>query len=95
MARAPAFVFCFLEPEAQAAHRLTDGARLFLRGELLQRGFARKLDVDRQAVGIKTRLLDQGRVGVGNRLEVDVAPKAMLLTQHLRDAHQLLHRVIG
>ncbi len=95
MARAPRLVLRLLEPQTQAAHRLADGAGLLLRREFLQGILARQLDIDREAIGIKPRLLDQGRVGIRNRLEVDVAAKTVLLAQHLRDPHQLLHRVVG
>ena len=76
------------------AHRAFNPVdRLFGR-ETLQAGCGRQLDIDRHAVGVAAGRGDQFRVGIRDRLEVDIAAKAVILAQGPRDLDQLLHRVI-
>ena len=54
-----------------------------------------QLDVDAQPIGIPAGLLEQLGARLGNRLQVDVAAEVVLLAQHPRHLHHLLHRVVG
>ena len=79
----------------QLAHALVDAGAAFLGRQLCQALHRGQLDVDAQAVGVQAGLGQQGRIGVGNGLEVDVAVKAMLQAQAAGHADQLFHGVVG
>jgi len=79
-----------LEP----GHRAFDLGGGLVRREPGQPGIGRQFDIDRDAIGIKPGLCEQFGIGLGNRLEVDIAAKIMLLAQDPRDLHQLLHGVV-
>eukprot|EP01037_Dinobryon_pediforme_P021178 gene21178-21981_t len=85
----------FLDQAAQLRHGFADLANLLARREAQERFGLWQLDIDADAVGVKPRFLEQARVGIGDDLEVNVATKMVLLAQAARDAHQLLHRVVG
>ena len=52
-------------------------------GQANQAALGRQLDVHAEPVGMAPGFGDQQRVGIGNRLEVDVAAKFMLFAQQL------------
>src|SRR3546814_1479311 len=74
--------------------RLADRRGLLFGREALQTRLGRQLDIGREAIGIKPRERDQSRVGARDRLQMDIAGKAMLLAQYARDFDQLLHRIV-
>ncbi len=84
-----------LDIALQVAHRPFDPGGGFLRGEARQAGDGGQLDIDRQPVGVQPGLMDQPGVGVGDRLQMNVAAKVVILAQAARDLDNLLHRVIG
>ncbi len=59
-------------------HRLLDGRYLFFRRQANQAGLGRKFDVDAEAVGVTPRLCNELRVGIWNRLQMDVTAKLVL-----------------
>jgi len=84
-----------LDVHRHARHRACDGCAVLLRrerGKALGRG---QLHVDAQPVGMAAGALHQFGRGIGNGLEVDVATEIMLLAQHARHFHHLLHGVVG
>ena len=68
-------------------------ARLLGR-EVVERRVGRQFDVHRQPVGIAAGLGEQLLARAGNGLEMDVAAKAMVVAQRLRDPHEIGHRVV-
>ena len=76
-------------------HRTLDPRAVLLRGEPLQPAGGGKLDVDRDAVGIKAGKADELRISVGDRLEMDIAAEMMVLPQGAGDLHHLLHGIVG
>ena len=57
--------------------------------------FSGELDVHAQAIGIAPGFFDEQRVGVRNRLEVNVAAKQVDFAQLAGDAGKLFHGVVG
>ena len=88
-------VFCGDLALFHLAHRAADRLGRLFRGVGLDGAVCWQFDVDRQTVGIKPRLFDQFRRGVGDRLEVDVAAKVLFLAQAAGDLDHRLHRLVG
>ena len=84
-----------LAREVDAAHRGADRLGPFFRRQRADRFVLRQLDVDRQPVGVKPRLIEQFGRGVGDRLEVDVALEPVVQPQRLCDPHHVGHRGVG
>lgn len=68
--------------------------RAFLGREPFQTDFGWQFDIDAQAIRVTARLRDQLRIGIGNGFQMDIPAKQMFFAQRLRDAYQLLHRVV-
>jgi hypothetical protein len=92
--RATVFVG-LIQFQSQPTHSAADRANIFFRCELLQARFLRHLDVDRETVGIFSGFNDQRIIGFRNGLQMNVAAEVMFIAQFARDAHHLLHRIVG
>ena len=79
---------------ADARHGLLDARAVLFRGELLEAGFRRQLDIDGEAVSIAPSLLDQQRVGIGDGFQVNITAEIVVFAQAPGDAQHLFHRVI-
>ena len=75
-------------------HRALDPANVLLGRQPLEPPDGRQLDIDRHAIGVEPGLVDQLGIGVGDRLQVDVAAEVVVLAQAPRDLDQLLHRIV-
>ncbi len=94
-ARAAAVGLGLVDAQAHAAHGAADAGQVLLGGEGGEAAFGGEFHVDGQAVGVFAGLEQQGRVGVGDGFQVDVAAEAVLLAQGAGDADDLLHGVVG
>ncbi len=80
---------------AQPAHRAFDPCSILFGRQSPKPLLGRHLDIDRQPVSKKTGLMRQFRIGIRDRLEMNITAKVMLFPQRSGNAHQLFHRIIG
>ena len=79
---------------ADIRHRLANGLSAFLRGVVRQSLFGWQLHIHRQSVRMFAGQPDQFRICLGDRFQVDIAAKAMILAKAAGHLQQLLHCVI-
>ena len=84
-----------IELAADGAHGQLDRVHAFFRRQFLHAVLRRQFDIHAEPVGVAARLRDQGRVGVGDGFQMDIAAELVYLAQLARHLHQLLHRVVG
>ncbi len=80
---------------AQPAHRIFDPYSILFGRQSPKPLLGWHLHVDRQPVSEKTRLMRQFRIGIRDRLEVNIPAKIMFFPQCPGDADQLFHRIVG
>ena len=95
MAEPPARIPGRRDVGAGAVHRAFDLPRVLVGGEPRKAAIGRQFDIDRDAISEQARPVHELGIGLGNGLEVDVAPELVLLAQDARAFDHLLHRVVG
>jgi hypothetical protein len=88
------FNFRFFDARFYGAHRILNALDIFLRRKFFQILRARQFNIDADAVGVFSRLINQRLARFGNRFEMDITAKRMFQPEFARDGNDLFHRVI-
>ena len=76
------------------AHRPFNLLRVLIRRKTDQPAVGWQFDIDRNTVGIKTCLMNDLGIGLGNSFQMNIPAKIMLFTQDTGDFDDLLHRMV-